>query len=63
MILPTWPTTSMLMPARVVAAFTEEHKRLVVDKRFGNRVEKLALGTSRAFLDQRGVAADEIDTD
>src|SRR6266511_3407999 len=30
-IIPTWRTASILMPARVVATLTEEHKRFVVD--------------------------------
>ncbi len=63
MIIPTWRTASMLMPARVVATLTEEHKRFVADKRFRNRVEKLSLRVGGAFVNQRGIAANEIDAD
>ena len=50
----------MLMPARVVATLTEEHKRSVEASASGIELRNLRLRIGRALVYKRRIAADEI---
>ena len=56
-------TASMLVPARVVATFTEAHTPLGDRECLGYRVDEPAVAVTDALVHERRVAADEVDSD
>ena len=58
---PISSTASTLMPARVVATFTDEQTRVVVGERLGDRIEQRPIAGRHPLLDQRREAADVVD--
>ena len=51
----------MLMPARVVATFTDEHKRSVLAKASGMEFRNSVSESRRTLVHQGRIAANEID--